>query len=95
MIIWIEDPKGARGPIMKAKKKSPPRDSGNAPDWRQRCLRLEAEVADLKVERDQYLRALSALTFKDFDIDKEALLAQVGKGQSIEDLIAELKCHGN
>ena len=69
--------------------------------WQQLCAdlreerdRLHQEVAKLKTERDQYVKAIYALTWEDFDIDKKALLAQLGKGQSLEDLIAELESQG-
>jgi uncharacterized coiled-coil DUF342 family protein len=60
---------------------------------RQERDQLHLELAKVKAERDQYLKAVYALTWeKDIEVpDKETLLAQIGKGPSLEDLLAELE----
>jgi hypothetical protein len=52
---------------------------------------LRAEVEKLKSERDEYLGYLYALTHKEFDFDKEELLALVGKRAPIREFIAEVE----
>jgi len=56
---------------------------------------LLLQVAKLQSERALHLKALLALTREEFEIDKQALLAQVGKGQSLSDFIAELEATGS
>jgi hypothetical protein len=52
---------------------------------------LKAEMEKLKTERDDYLGYLYALTHKEFDFDKEELLANVGTRKPLRDFIAELE----
>jgi uncharacterized protein YlxW (UPF0749 family) len=87
---------------MKAKKKPVPATTMAGTNLRQRCADLEAkceqlqkQVGELRTERDQYLKAVYALTYKDFDIDKKKLFAQVGQSPSLEELIAEIEAQGN
>jgi hypothetical protein len=60
-------------------------------ELRDDCARLRQELAVVKAERDQYLKALYALT-RD---DKDALLALVGKRRPLGELIAELESRGS
>ena len=88
---------------MKAKQphsKSTPRDGANTRQ-RQRCSELikerdllQQEISKLKAERDQYLKALCALTREPLDFDKKAILAEVGKHRPLRELIAELELPG-
>ena len=55
---------------------------------------LKAEVEKLKRERDEYLGYLYALTHKQFDLDKQALLGLVGSQKPLRQFIAELE-HGH
>ena len=60
--------------------------------------RLREELATAKAERDQYLKALCALTYEAADhahFDRKTLLGLVGKRQPLEELIAELESQGN
>jgi hypothetical protein len=63
---------------------------------RQECKRLRQQLVSLRVERDQYLKAVYALTDEPVVIDKKTLFAQRVKSPSLEEFIAELKAsHGN
>ena len=59
------------------------------------CQRLRRQVKQLQSERDQYLKALYALTRESLDFDKEKLLSQVGKQPSLHEFIAELQAAEN
>ena len=84
---------------MKAKrKKKSVEGNGAANRWQRRWAKLteerdelRAEVDSLRKERDEYLKALYALTYEDTDFDKKKLLAQVGQSPTLEELIAELE----
>jgi hypothetical protein len=78
---------------MKAQKK-PRIASSNCPQCQELegdRRRLRQELVTVKAERDQYLKALYALTYEDCDFDKDALLALVGKRRPLKELIAELE----
>jgi hypothetical protein len=57
--------------------------------------RLHREFLEIKVERDQYLKSLYAMLRKyesePINYTKKELHAMIGKGQSLEELIAELE----
>jgi hypothetical protein len=55
--------------------------------------RLQAELAAAKAENEANLKALRALLCKDFkfDLTKDEVYAQVDKGMSLEQLVAELE----
>lgn len=53
--------------------------------------RIQQEMAQLQDERDHYLKALHTLTYQEFDLDKESLLAQISEGPPLEEFIAELE----
>jgi regulator of replication initiation timing len=57
------------------------------------CLRLEN--AQLRQERDDFRKAVMALMVEPFEFDKKALLAQVGKQQPLEELLAELEANAS
>jgi chromosome segregation ATPase len=66
--------------------------------WQQRCAELTAERDQLRQELDDIKRDYAAVReslFKLMDVkvefDEEELLARSGKGQSLEELIAELE----
>jgi hypothetical protein len=82
---------------MKAQKRSRTASS-NCPqcsELRRDCKRLRQELLLVKAERDQYLKALYALSYEDCDFDKDALLALVGKRRPLAELIAGLESRGN
>jgi uncharacterized coiled-coil DUF342 family protein len=56
---------------------------------------LKKEVKELRAERDQYLKALYALTHEPLDIDKKAILSQLGREPSLRKLIEELELPGS
>jgi regulator of replication initiation timing len=79
-----------------------PPETDEKQDWQQMCIKLkeekdqlQAELTRLQVENDQFRKALGALLWEDFGFDKDELLAQVGKGQSLEEFVAELEAEGN
>jgi hypothetical protein len=81
---------------MKAKKSSTG-PNGSATDLRQQCATLKKErnllrreVAKLRSERDQYLKAVCAAAFEPVDLDKKKLFALLGKNKPLEDFISEL-----
>jgi len=90
-----------RGKRSPSKARGPVTDPGH---WQHLCDvlreerdRLQMEVAQLRAERDQYKNAVYALlweTAKDIEIDKKAILAQMGQGQPLEEFIAELEAQG-
>jgi uncharacterized protein YlxW (UPF0749 family) len=87
---------------MKAKRKSAPPAAVAGTNLTQRCAELETrckqlqkQVNELQTERDQYLKAVHALTYKDIDIDKEKLFAQIGQSPTLKALISEIEAHGN
>jgi hypothetical protein len=53
--------------------------------------RLLQEVALLRAERDLYLESLYVLTREDFTYDKQAILANLNSGQTLEQLLEELE----
>ena len=74
----------------------------NPPDWEKRYKemraerdRLQQEMLQIQSERDQYLKSLHYYVRQEkFEFDEEevaAVLANPGQGQSLEELIAELK----
>jgi hypothetical protein len=69
--------------------------------WRQRCAELKEERDRLHLEllklRDDYeavCKAVIALMREDVEFDEDEVLAQIGKGQSLSELIAELEAEG-
>ncbi len=52
---------------------------------------LQQEIVKLKAERDQYLKALYALTREPLEFDEKTILSQVGKRPSLRELIAGLE----
>ena len=55
------------------------------------CDRLRKELAKGSAERDMYGKAVGhIMSTEKIEFDEEAALAQVGKGQPLEELIAEL-----
>ncbi|HWY88448.1 MAG TPA: hypothetical protein VNX28_17180 [Gemmataceae bacterium] len=73
--------------------------STSAVDWQKRCQeliaerdKLQMELAEVKKDRDDYLRAVKALLpEKEYSFTKEELLSQVCKHPSFEEFIAELE----
>jgi hypothetical protein len=67
--------------------------------WKQVCAelkaerdRLQLELTKLRSDYDQCCKSLGILIYKDeLDIDEEAIRAEMGKGPSLEELIAELE----
>jgi hypothetical protein len=53
--------------------------------------KMSRELAAVQAERDQYLKALYALTREDIDFDKKTLLAELGQKPTLEELISELE----
>ncbi len=87
----------ANGAAAEAK----PQTEATSEHWQQLCAELTAERDQLRLElakavkqRDQCRKALIVLMRQDADFDKKAILAQVGKGQSFKDLIAQLESQG-
>lgn len=88
---------------MKAKSTRPrsnPAKSHKASSQRYAALKkerdlLRKELRDLKTQRDQYLKALYALTRETVHFDENTILAEMGKRQSLQELIAELESFGN
>src|SRR5262249_47371723 len=83
---------------------APETSNGAAPEppatsWEQRCrelteerAKLLAEIEQLRTERDQFAKAVYALTKKDYIIiDTQAILKSVGKGPSTHDLLDEIE----
>ncbi len=56
--------------------------------------RLRAELATAQAENESNLKSLAAMVCKDFKLDltMEEVYAQIDKGTSLEQLIAELEC---
>ncbi len=54
--------------------------------------RLRLENAELRKERDEYRKAVIALMAEPVEINKKALLAQVGQLPPLEEFLAELEC---
>jgi hypothetical protein len=52
---------------------------------------LQARLQQLQAERDMYLDAVYALTHKEFDFDKDELLAQCANQQPLAEFLAELE----
>jgi len=52
---------------------------------------LIAEISRLKEENRDLLRALHALTQEDFSINREEILAQIGKLPSFEEFLNRLE----
>jgi hypothetical protein len=52
---------------------------------------LRVENAQLQQNRDDYRKAVIAMMAEPFEFDKKALLAQAGKQQPLEELLAELE----
>lgn len=68
-----------------------------AANLEQRCHDLEEErksllgkIARIEAECDMYRRSLGALMSEQIEINESELLAQVGQGQSLDELMAEL-----
>ncbi len=55
---------------------------------------LQQELVGVRRERDQYLKALYALTRESVDFDKKALLDQVGKAEPLQQFIKQLESRG-
>jgi hypothetical protein len=68
-------------------------------DWQKRCQELTAEcdslrkeLAEAKVDRDAYLKAVKALLpVPEYNFTKEELFAQIGREPSFAELISELE----
>lgn len=56
--------------------------------------RLQKEVKQLRAERDQYLKALYALTHESLDFDKKAILSRLGSQPPLRELIEGLELPG-
>lgn len=67
--------------------------------WKQVCAelkaerdRLQLELARLRIDYEQCCKSLGVLmSQEDYDFDEEAVLAEMGKGPSMDELIAELE----
>ena len=66
--------------------------------WRRRCAELKAERDRLQLEllklQEDYAsvrKAVILLMREDVEFDEEELLAQVGKGQSLEEFVSQLE----
>jgi len=61
------------------------------PNDRETPLDLIAENKRLKEENRELLRVLHALTHEDFPINREEILAQIGKSPSFEEFLNSLE----
>lgn len=84
------------------KQVPPPKEVASVERMGQLCQEMQAEVsrlqqemAKLQDECDQYRNALYELMWEDVDFDKEAILAQIGKGPSLLDVIAEVEAEAD
>ncbi len=88
---------------MKTKEMLPPEGHLDATDWRRRCAELEVQrdqlqkqLAEVEIQRDRYLKAVYALTYKDFDIeDRESLVAVAKNGPSLREVVEKTKSMGH
>ncbi len=55
---------------------------------------LSLELAKTQKERDEYLKAVYKLTWEDADFDKDEVMANLGNGPSIMDVLKELQAQG-
>lgn len=69
--------------------------------WQQLCRELieereglQKELAQAKLERDQYLQDLYFLTHEDIPFTKEEVFERLGKSPFLEDLIKEFRDKG-
>ncbi len=69
----------------------PPKEANGTVDCQKRCKEFAAELAKTKMERDQYRKAVLALTRSDFEIHEAELNSQAGKGPSLKEIIANLE----
>jgi hypothetical protein len=54
-------------------------------------VKLKQELADLRAERDGYLKSLYALTRQDFSFTQQELVDLESNGRTMEQVIAELE----
>ena len=82
---------GTQSPLQGAGGASKP----SAPTYlelQQECQRLQAELTEVKAERDSYRKAAFAyMPREEFNFTKEELFAQLGKEPPLRELIAELE----
>jgi len=81
-----------------APDKVPTSSVTTAVDWQKRCQELAAECDNLRKElvdttreRDIYLQSVYALSHKELDFDKEAILSCADTQQDLKEFIAELE----
>ena len=86
------------------RKDRSPKTDRDSKNWQELCNdlkeerdRLHLELAKVKAERDQYLKAVYAMIpEEDIEVpDKKTVLAQLGEKPTLQELIAELESRGD